>query len=360
MVAVRDMFSKDLLSATKRVVGLDVGSSLIKLVEIRDSKQRFQLKNYAQISVPPGIIVDGVVKDETALSERIKELFKNSKCGLKHVVSALSGHTVIIKKVNFAMMNEEELRELLSDEAENYLPFDDVSEVNFDFYVIGENELNPNQMEVIITAAKKEIIESCTRIIERAGRRVAIVDVDSFALETAYNENYDFSDDEIVALVHMGASITNINIVKGGGSVFTRNFSLGGNSITEAVQKKLQVPFEEAERIKIEKKEDNGISPEELIIYAEPIFAEIERSVDYFSSTFMDPFIKKILVSGGCAKIPGIVEAIEERLRCEAELFDPFQNIGYDKKVFKNSFITDIGPTAVLGVGLALRRMDDK
>ncbi|MBN2516638.1 MAG: type IV pilus assembly protein PilM [Deltaproteobacteria bacterium] len=349
---------KDLLLGSKKVAGLDIGSSLIKLIEIDDTPKGYALKSYAQAPLQRGVIENGLVHDLAKLTNTIKGLFKKSKCRVKNVATALSGHSVIIKKANFARMQDEELRELLTDEAENYMPFDDVSEINFDFFIIGENDLNPNQMDVMIVAAKKDIIHDCTSAVENAGRHVAIVDVDSFALEAAYEENYDFTEEDIVALVNIGASITNINIVKGGMSVFTRNFLLGGNAITEAVQKNLGVSFEEAEEAKLAR--GVPLNQEELIEYTQPVFAEIERSIDYFSSTFMDPYIKKILISGGCSHLPGIMEALTARTNCEVEKFNPFKNITYDKKIFRESYLENIGPTATLGVGLALRRIDDK
>jgi type IV pilus assembly protein PilM len=349
---------KDLLLGSKKVAGLDIGSSLIKLVEIDETPKGHVLRKYAQAPLERGVIEDGLVHDPETLTKTIKELFKKSKCSVKNVATALSGHSVIIKKANFAQMQDNELRELLTDEAENYMPFDDVSEINFDFFIIGENELNPNQMDVMIVAAKKDIIRDCTSAVEQAGRRVAIVDVDSFALEAAYESNYDFAEDDIVALVHIGASITNINIVKGGMSVFTRNFLLGGNAITEAVQNKLGVSFEEAEKAKLARGEQ--LNQEELIEYTEPVFAEIERSIDYFSSTFMDPYIKKILISGGCSHLPGIMEALKARTNCDIEKFNPFKNITCDNKMFREPYLENIAPIATLGVGLALRRMDDK
>lgn len=351
---------KELLFGSKRVVGLDIGSSLIKLVEIDDTSHGYVLKNYAQAPMERGVIEDGILRDSPTVTRRIRELFKNSKCGIKNVVTALSGHSVIIKKANFEHMNNEELRELLTDEAENYMPVDDVSEINFDFDIIGENDLNPNQMDVVIVAAKKDIIEDSAQAIEQTGRKVVIMDVDSFALETAYGENYEYADEDIVALVNIGASITNINIVRGGKSVFTRNFLLGGNAVTESLEKKLGVSFEEAERIKLEGGNGGKISQQELITYVEPIFSEIERSVDYFSSTFMDPYIKHVLISGGSSKLPGIADVLAERLRCDVEKFNPFKNISYDRKVFTETYLETIAPMATLGVGLALRRMDDK
>ncbi len=351
---------KELVFGSKRVVGLDIGSSLIKLIEIDDTVKGSVLQSYAEIPVQPGVIENGIVKDSASLTEQIKGIFKNSQCSVRNIITALSGHSVIIKKANFAHMKEAELRELLTDEAENYMPFDDVREINFDFHIIGENDLNPNQMDVVIVAAKKDVIEDWINAIERAGRKVVIVDVDSFSLETAYEQNYDFGAEDIVALLNIGASITNINILKGGQSVFTRNFFLGGNSITEAIQQKLNISFEEAEKIKHEGGNGSNISTLDLINYAEPIFSEIERSIDFFSSTFMDPYIKQALISGGCARIPGIVDALANRLNAEVEIFNPFKNISYNKKTFTEQYLASIAPIATIGVGLALRRMDDK
>ena len=181
------------------------------------------------------MIVDGVVVEPETLTEAIKELFKQSGCKRKKIVTSISGHAVIVKKATFAQMDEEELRALIHDEAGKYLPFDDMSVVDYDFQILGENPYNPSQMEVLIVAAKKEIIEGYTKAIEAAGLIPVIIDVDSFALETMYEENYEFDENDVVVLVNIGASITNLNAVKGGVSIFTRDFTLGGNSVTQAI-----------------------------------------------------------------------------------------------------------------------------
>ncbi|MBE9546448.1 MAG: type IV pilus assembly protein PilM [Proteobacteria bacterium] len=372
MFGIKDLFSK------KQVVGLDVGSSSIKLVDIQDTPKGFFLNNFFQIPLEKGVIVDGVLSKPDILSRKIKKLFKTSGCKIKKIVTSLPGHSVIIKKVSFSVMEEEELRELISDEAEKYLPFDDVEEVNFDFQILGESDATPNQMEVILVAAKKDIIYSYTVAIENAGLKVVIMDVEAFALETMYETNYDFEEDDIAVLVNIGASMTNINVVKNGTSIFTRDFPMGGNNITEVIQEKMGVTFEEAEAAKLEvakmgegadkakleeveadEVEEGGFKGD-LISCAEAIFMEIERSVDYFRSTYTGGYIKQILISGGCAKIPGLASALSQRLNIETELINPFKNISYNKKAFNSKRIEDIGPMAAIGVGLALRRIGDK
>ena len=355
------MFSvKNLFPGSRRIAGIDIGSSIIKLVELEYTSEGCILHSFAQVFLEKGVIEDGLIKDHDVLARKIKEIFKVSRCGARIVVTALPGHVVMIKKAGFQRMGEEELRDFIIDEAGEYMPFDDIKDVNFDFHICSEQGLDPSQMEVIIAAAKKSATESYVYAIEKTGRRVTIMDVDSFALETAYEENYDFDADDTIALVNIGASITNINIVKDRESVFTRNILLGGNSITQALQKKLDVSFEEAEMIKLEGLNENDNPEGGPLDYLEPIFLEIARSFDFFSSTARESEIRRILVSGGCARIPGIVEAMEKKFHCETEIFNPFKDIAYDKNIFSPSYIKEIGPVAAVGVGLALRKMEGK
>jgi type IV pilus assembly protein PilM len=355
---------KNLFPASKSLVGLDIGSSTIKLAEIVETPKGYVLSRFSQIPLVTGVIVDGVPVEQQELAIKIKQLFKQSGCKKKSIVTSLSGHSVIIKKVNFPTMDEGELRELIKDEAGKYLPFDSMEAVSYDFQILGENEFNPNQMDVIIVAAKNDIVNSYADAIQQAGYLPVIMDVDSFALETMYEENYDFEDNEMVVLVNIGASITNINVLRGGSSVFTRDFMIAGNSITEAIGQKMGVAFEEAERIKIEGSEGNEAAEKEfrenLLYYAEPICSEIERSVDYFRSTYGGEYLKRILLSGGTTRIPGIVSDLTQRIGVEAEIANPFKKIGYDAKSLNQATIEEIAPIAAVSVGLALRKVGDK
>ena len=355
---------KDLFSGGKQLAGLDIGSSCIKLAEIQDSPKGRILSLFSQVPLVKGVIVDGAVVESEALTATIKELFHQSGCKRKKIVTSISGHAVIVKKATFAQMDEEELRALIHDEAGKYLPFDDMSAVDYDFQILGENPYNPSQMEVLIVAAKKEIIEGYTEAIQAAGLIPVIMDVDSFALETMYEENYEFEESDVAVLINIGASITNLNAVKGGVSIFTRDFTLGGNSVTEALAANLGVPFEEAEKVKIKGTGDDEQARktfrEGLITYADPICSEIERSVDYFRSTFGAETISKILVSGGGGMIPDLVADLGRRLGIETEIINPFKKIQLDKKVLTPESAGSIGPIAAVGVGLALRKIGDK
>jgi len=358
------MFSlKGLLPDTKHTVGLDIGSSAVKLVEILDVSEGYLLNNFSQIPLERGVIVEGAIVDGDILCEKIRRLFKTAGCRAKKVVVSLSGHKVIARKAVFQTMEEEDLRQLINDEAGNYLPFDDVKDVSFDFQILGESEGNPGQMDVLLVAAKKNIVQSYVDILEKAGLKPVIMDVDSFALETMYEVNYESENGDVVVLVNIGASMTNINVLKGQGSIFTRDISMGGQHLTDSIQEKLCVTFDEAERIKLESVKSDVQSPGSLRVdpldHAEPLFAEIERSIDYFRSTHGGEYIKEVILSGGSAKIKGIGDALTQRLNIETQIVSPFHNIAYHKK-FDSVYIEDIGPVAALGIGLALRRMDDR
>ena len=374
MVDIKKVFSgmpsislnifRSLFPASKELVGLDIGSHSLKLVEIVETpKKGYVLNRFSRIPLLKGVVVDGVPVEQQELAQKIKELFKQSKCKRKGIVTSLSGHSVIVKKVTFPAMEENKLRDLIKDEVGKYLPFENTEEVSFDFQILGENDFNPNQMDVILVAAKNDIVAAYTDAIKGAGLNAIIMDVDSFALETMYEENYEFEDNEMVVLVNMGASITNINVVRGGTSVFTRDFTLAGNSITEAVQKKLGIDFDEAERLKIEGMGGNESQQQafnsDLVAYADPICTEIERSVEYFRSTYGGEYVKHVLLSGGCALIPGIVTDLSQRLGIDAEIVNPFRKIDYNQKTLGPETIEKIGPIAAVGIGLALRKVGD-
>ncbi len=355
---------KEVFTGKKRLVGLDIGSNSLKLAEIVGSSRGPVLNRFFQRPLPKGVIVEGNVEDPRALTAHIKELLRNSGCKGRGIVTSLSGNAVIIKKVAFAQMEEPELRDLIRDEAGKYLPFDNMAEVNYDFQILGDNEYNPNQMDVILVAAKKTDINNYLDPLAAAGLAVNILDVDSFALETMYEANYDFEDNEIVVIVNIGASITNINIIKNGMSIFTRDFTLGGNSVTEALQEKYRISFDEAETIKLEgvagSDQDGEALLSAVLESADPICLEIERSIDYFRSTFGGDYIKHVYLAGGSARIPGLTESLSQRLNIETELVNPLLKISFNKKNIDATKIEDIKTVGAVAIGLGLRKIGDK
>lgn len=358
------MLNPDLFSKTKKLVGLDIGSASLKLAEVLTTSSGYVLNRFLQLPLPKGIITEGVVNDPRALSLKIKELFWNSGCRGRGIVTALSGNSVVIKKVTFAQMDEAELRELIRDEAGKYLPFDNMDDVNYDFQILGDNEYNPNQMDVIIVAAKKDIVDTYMTAITAAGLNVAIMDVDSFALETMYEANYEYDDNDIAVIVRIGADLTNINVIKGGMSIFTRDFTMGGNAITESLQERYGVSFDEAETLKVEglpgSDQDNMDLKNSILDFADPICSEVERSIDYFRSTFGGEYIKKVLIAGGSSRIPGLAANLSQKLNVDTELINPLLKIGFNKRNIDTKKLESIKPVAAVAIGLGLRRMGDK
>ena len=336
---------KEIFSGQKKLVGLDIGSSSLKLAEIISNSSGYVLNRFLQLPLPKGIIVDGILADSNALSLKIKELFRHSGCGGKGIVTSLGGNSVIIKKVTLDQISETELRDLIHDEAGKYLPFDNMDDVNYDFQILGDNSYNPNQMDIIIVAAKKDVVNSYLEAVTAAGLNVMIMDVAPFVLESTYEANYEFD--------------------KGGMSIFTRDFALAGNSITESLQEKYGVTFEEAEKIKIEgipdgSDGDNLDLKNSILDFAQPLCLEIERSIDYFRSTFGGEYIKHVLLAGGSAKIYNLTQNLSEKINVKTELINPFLKIGYNKRNINANKLESIRLIAATAIGLGLRKMGDK
>jgi len=347
--------------AKKGLIGLDIGSSSIKVVELDLERKGPKLRHFGMVPLPPEAIVDGAFMDSASIVESIRSLLGGMKVKTKKVAVSIAGHSVIIKKINVATMSEAQLEEGIKWQAEQYIPFD-IEDVNLDFQILDE-QAGPEQMAVLLVAAKKDMIDDYTAVIEEAGLHPVIVDVDSFALENAYNLNYESSGEETVALVNIGASLMNINVLKGGTSAFTRDISIGGHQITEGIQKHLKVTYEEAESLKV-KERDAGTNRSDVegIIQeaAEQLATEVQRSLEFFAASFSGGEIKRIFLSGGCAKIQVLPGLIEGRIGTPVELFDPFAKIEHDPETFDPEYLKQVAPLAAVSVGLALRREEDK
>ena len=239
-------------TTSKTVVGLDIGSSAVKAVELRAEGHAHRVVAFGMQPVPPDAIVDGAIIDASAVTDAIRRIFERNK-GFKatDVCTSLSGHAVIVKKITLPVMTQSELDESIAWEAEQYIPFD-VEDVHLDYQAIdpGTGPGSRGSMDVLLVAAKKDKIGDYTGVIAQAGRRPVIVDVDAFAFRNAYEANYGLEPGQVVVLVNAGASAINVNILLGDQSIFTRDIAMGGNAYTEAVQKALGLSFEVAEQLK--------------------------------------------------------------------------------------------------------------
>jgi type IV pilus assembly protein PilM len=348
-------------SKKDELVGLDIGSSSVKMVELTELKgNRYRLKNFGLSILPRDSIINGEIKNSQNVVSTIKRLSENVKIKNKNIAVSISGHSVIIKKLSMASMKDEELEEKIQWEAEQYIPFT-LDEVNIDFQVLGVNPSAPDQIEILLIATKKTSVNEYDETIMEAGLIGRVLDINNLALENMFEINYPEELEGTKAIIDIGAGVININIIKEGIYLFNRSIFLGGSYITEEIQKKLDVSYEESETIKLGGKIE-GIDYSEVVnIIKDSInnFSnEIQKSIDFFNSS-TDEIIDKIFISGGGSKIKGIDNVIENNLKIPVEIIDPFKNIEFDTKVFDHEYIKYIAPQAAVGVGLALRKEGD-
>jgi type IV pilus assembly protein PilM len=343
------------------LVGLDIGSRSVKAAQIVETKRGPSLKHFGIVDIPHGAIEEGTINDPESVAESIQQLFKSYSIRESNVAVSIGGYSVIVKKINVQTMAEEQLQETIHFEAEQYIPFD-ISDVNLDFQILGENESNPNQMNVFLVAAKKEMVNDYINLVTMAGLNPCIVDVEAFALQNTVEVNYDAQDDNI-ALIDIGASKTSLNILKGNSSVFMRDVSLGCGQINQKIMSLIECTFDEAERLKYGDNPDK-LSPEDLKGIVSSVVAdwctEIRRALDFFYSTYPEDQIKRIILSGGGANIGEFRQLLATEASAEVESINPFQNFNLDGKSFDDAYIQQIGPQAAISVGLAMRKVDDK
>jgi type IV pilus assembly protein PilM len=353
-----------LFGKPKTIVGLDIGSSAVKAVELKAAGKGYKVAAYGAEPVPPEAIVDGAIIDAASVSSAIRRLFDGNKAfKAKEVCASLSGNAVIVKKITLPVMTERELAESIYWEAEQYIPFD-IQDVNLDYQVLdpGTGPDSRGSMEVLLVAAKKEKIADYTGVIAQAGRTAAVVDVDAFALQNAYETNYGLESGRVVVLLNAGASAININILQGDQSVFTRDISIGGNAYTEAVQKELDLPFDVAEQLKKGIPVDGATFEEaQPVLHAvnENVLLEVQKTFDFFKATSSAEHIDRIMLSGGASRTDGFRQMLQERFNAPVEDFDPFKAVGWDPKKLGGEAV-DLAPTAAVAVGLALRRVADR
>jgi type IV pilus assembly protein PilM len=348
-------------SKKDNLVGLDIGSRSLKAAEITESKRGRELKAFGITEIAHGAIEDGTINDPESVAESIRQLFKAYNIKERNVAISIGGYSVIVKKIAVQTMDEEQLQETIHFEAEQYIPFD-ISDVNLDFQILGDNETNPNQMNVFLVAAKKEMVNDYVNLANLAGLNPCIVDVEAFALQNTFEANYDTAGDN-VALIDIGASKTSLNILKGNNSVFMRDVSLGCMQINQKIISLIDCSYDEAEQLKYGGGSDR-LSDEDLKGIISSIVAdwctEIRRALDFFYSTYPNDQIKRIILSGGGANIAEFRELLAVEASAEVETINPFRNIYVDDNRFDPDFIKQAGPQAAITAGLAIRKVNDK
>jgi type IV pilus assembly protein PilM len=350
-----------LLNRNKQAVGLDIGSSTLKAAELRPvRKGGFELVSLGMEELSPDCVVDGVIISKIPVSDAINRIYAQQSIKNARIISSIAGHSVIVKKIALPVQSDEDLAESIRWEAEQYIPFD-ITDVNLDYQVLGEN-VGTGNLDILLVAVKKDKITDYASVIKMAGKTPVMMDVDAFALQNAYEVNYEPTSKNTVALLDIGASTMTINIVSGTDFLFTRDVGVGGHQYTEFIQKEFNLNHSQAQALKHGEAAE-GINPADanrvMESVTEIICLEIQKTYDFFKSTTTVDHIDRMIVSGGAAHTPGLIETLAQKFEIPTEKFDAFRRIAFDPKKFSSSMIADRAPDFAIAIGLALRSAEE-
>lgn len=354
------------LSKEKSIVGLDIGSYSIKAVELKIKEKgdttRYEVQKIGYEPLPHDAIVEGTIIDSTAVNETIKLLFENARISSRDVAIAISGNSVIIKKIALPAMDEQELAESIIWEAKHNIPYN-YEETNVDYHVIRSPRSAEGMVDILLVAAKKDKIANYSNAVSMARKNLVAIEVDIFSLINAFEINYpEIFKEKTVALVNMGANITNVGIVERGVPQLFRDLALGGYFFTENIRKELNVSFEEAEAA-LKGIPGKNINADQfasvLTMYIRDLLDEMEKTFSFYEAgEKRERRIEQIFLSGGLALIPNMVSAFELKFRIKTELLNPFRNIKYDQKKFESIYFNEMAPVFGVAVGLSMRKAE--
>lgn len=345
--------------AEKSYLSLDIGSSSVKMLEVRGGHDALKVVNVGLAQLPANAIQSNVVQDAASVAHTIRNLLTSRKVTTTEVIAAVPGPAVIIKRATFPMQNPQELEETILFEAGNFIP-ESLENVNLDYQIL-DSAQDANEIEVLLVAVRKDVINSYVAAISEAGLVPVVVDVDYFALENMFELNYAPEPEEVVALINIGARYSSINIMKGRRSAFTGDVPVGGRQFTELLAQELGVSYEEAEDVKIFGDEDPKRQKAENIMStaADQLLDEVQRALSFFWTGSAEEQINAAYLSGGSAHLPGLVEAMSERLQIPVMFSDPFRALSVGRQV-DEQFLREHASALAVSVGLATRRPGDK
>ena len=349
-----------LFGKKQSLVGLDIGSHSVKVVELEaQSNKTYRLVNWGVSQPLAEAIVDGEIMDRQLVTDAISNLLETRGIKSKNVVAAVSGRAVIVKKIVMNKLSADDAQQAIYWEAEQHVPYD-INDVSLDFEILGDSPADPKQMQVLLVAAKKDMVMSFSDLIREAGLSPNIVDVDSFAAQNAIEANYDFAPEEVVAILNVGSEMTNINIVQAGVPYFTKDLQVGGNTFVEAVQRKFNLSQAEAAAA-VRGESGSGLEVAPVVEQAcEGVATALERAQAYLRTAGEAGNISRILLCGGSALTPGVPEFLSRRFGVATDIVNPLQRVSYDPALFAGQDVMKVAPLLTVGIGLALRRQGDK
>jgi type IV pilus assembly protein PilM len=337
------------------IIGVDIGSHAVKVCQIQKAGSDYRLVSVGSAAVPPGAVEDGVLQDPDEVAKVIDELFKNLKIKSKRVGISISGYSVIVKKINLEVMGDEELDEYIAEEAEQYIPFD-IDDVYLDYQVIRAGNDEFDRSDVMLVAAKKEVIDDYLDMLQELKLLPVLVDVDGFALENIWECASNRQDN--VALVDIGASKMNINIIADGASVLARDVVVGSEQLTSQIANTLDIGFEKAEKLKL-----GHIPAGEYQEELEEIFTqtctqwvlEIKKAIDLYIANNPDKPLVSLVLSGGGSKVRGLKQYIAAETGLDVVAFNPFSSMKLNEKKIDREYLEVIAPEMAIAAGLAIR-----
>ena len=342
-----------LFGRNKVTAGLDIGSGFVKLVVIDHAKGDPEIIKVATSPLVADAIVEGEIMDPVIVAETIRSVVDTAGISKKNVVAAVGGHDVIIKKIQMDRMTEAEARELIRWEAHQHVPFD-MESVQLDFQILDPERDSP-QMSVLLVAAKRELIENRMTLLADAGLEPAIIDVDAFALHNAFEQSYPDSMAGLVALVNLGHETTNVNILDDGVPIVVRDIPFGSRRIRESLQRERGLTADQAEAV-IQGHEDVVDLESFVVERVDELAVGIERAVAFITAQSGGEGVERVFLSGGGAKVPGVVAALGERLGVATQLANPLERVAVRPEVNLEVAVDEVAPMLMLPVGLAMRR----
>jgi type IV pilus assembly protein PilM len=341
-----------LFGRKKTSIGLDIGSGFVKVVEVDHSGAQPEVTRVAMRALLPDAIVEGEIMDYGLVSETVRGLFEQLGIKNAEVVTAIGGHDVIIKKIQMDRMKESDAREVIRWEAEQHVPFD-IKSVELDFQILNPHD-EGMQMEVLLVAAKRELVDNKVGLLQDAGINPIIIDVDAFALHNAFLHNYPEAQEGIIALVNVGHETTNVNILESGIPILTRDIPFGSRRIREDLQRERGLTAEQAEDV-VQARETVEDLERFVDASADEIAVGIERASAFLMTREDGETLGKIYLCGGGARVPGMVESLGKRMNVETRIVNPFERVPVRPGAAGEVSIEEAGPMLLLPLGLALR-----
>ena len=351
------------LFGTKKpsVVGLDISSTSVKLLELGRVGSRYRVEAYAVEPLPQDAVSEREIREPEAVGEAIKRVLSRSKSSIKNAAVAVAGSAVITKVIQMDKnYSEDDMESQIQVEADQYIPYP-LEEVALDFEVIGESEKAPDKVDVLLAASRSENVYCRVDAVELGGLETKVVDVEAYAMERAFglleNQLPDQGEGKIVAIVDVGATMTSLSVLEDFKTIYTREQVFGGAQLTEEIQRRYGLSYEESGMAKKQGGLPDDYEPEVLEPFKEAVIQQVSRSLQFFYSSSQYSEVDHIVLAGGCAVIDGLEDMLEERLGVSASIANPFADMSIANRVNDQALCVD-APSLMISCGLALRSFD--